>query len=129
VVIGCSVPTKSWPNESKDLVWTAMIAAAKTPDYSSSDPRKRWVIVNNDVVINEQLGRILVHRKLTRSLQLPRQKEQTDNREWYFVIQLIPEGEPTVTFDAQGIQLVPARIVDEANRYFLLIDEVLHPIQ
>ena len=116
---------KQWPNESKELVWTAMIAAAKSPDYSSNDPRKRWIVTENEVDVNAKLGRIIVHRKLARSLKLPRQKEQTDYREWFFLIQLSPEIEPKVTFDVPEMQFVPARTVDEANRYFKLVDSLL----
>ena len=72
-----------------------------------------------------KLGRIIVHRKLARSLKLPRQKEQTDYREWFFLIQLSPEIEPKVTFDVPEMQFVPARTVDEANRYFKLVDSLL----
>ncbi len=124
-IVGCSVPMKQWPNESKELVWTAMIAAAKSPDYSSNDPRKRWIVTENEVDVNAKLGRIIVHRKLARSLKLPRQKEQTDYREWFFLIQLSPEIEPKVTFDVPEMQFVPARTVDEANRYFKLVDSLL----
>jgi len=124
-IAGCSVPTKMWPNESKDFVWTAMVAAANAPDYSSDDPRKRWIVIENDVDSSSQLGRIVVRRKLSRSLKLPRQQEQIDHREWLFVIRLQPKEIPTVTFDDPETQLVPARILDEANRYFSQVDELL----
>jgi hypothetical protein len=104
-----------------------MVAAAKTPDYSSEDPRKRWIVMENDVEVNHQLGRIVVRRKLSRSLKLPRQNEQTDHREWFFVINLLPKSVPTVTFDVVKTQLVPVRTLDEADRYFLLVDNLLHP--
>ena len=104
-----------------------MVAAAKTPDYSSEDPRKRWIVMENDVEVNYQLGRIVVRRKLSRSLKLPRQNEQTDHREWFFVINLLPKCVPTVTFDVMETQLVPVRTLDEADRYFSLVDNLLHP--
>ena len=82
---GCSIPTKQWQHATREYVWTAMIAAAKTPDYSSNDSRKRWIVIENDVDVNSDLGRIVVRRKLSRSLLLPRQNEQIDTREWIFV--------------------------------------------
>ena len=88
-LLGCAVPTKHWPGENKEFVWSAMIAVANSPDYSSSDPRKRWIVIENDVDVNNQLGRIVVRRKLSRSLKLPRQNEQIDHREWFFVIKLL----------------------------------------
>lgn len=127
VLAGCSVPTRCWPKESKEYVWTAMIAAAKTPDYSSNDPRKRWIVIENDVDVNNERGRIVVRRKLSRSLKLPRQNEQIDHREWFFVIRLLPNSEPTVTFDVTESQLVPVRTLDEADRYFSQVDDLLHP--
>jgi hypothetical protein len=110
-----------------------MVAAAKTPDYSSNDSRKRWIVIENNVDINPELGRLVVRRRLSRSLKLPRQNEQTDYRDWIFVIQLLPiatestSDVPTVTFDVPETQLVPARTQDEATRYFLQVDELLNP--
>ncbi len=83
--------------------------------------------MENDVEENHQLGRIVVRRKLSRSLKLPRQNEQTDHREWFFVIKLLPSGQPTVTFDTSESQLVPVRLQDEADRYFSQISELLNP--
>jgi hypothetical protein len=127
LLTGCSLPTKQWSGEQKVHVWTAMIAAAKAPDYSATDPRKRWVVVENNVDVNASLSRIVVRRKLARSLQLPRQNEQNDTRDWLFVIKLLPEQSPTVTFDVPETQLVPARSLDEADRYFSQVDELLQP--
>lgn len=126
---GCSIPTKQWSGVKREHVWTAMVAVAKAPDYSSSDPRKRWVVVENNVDVNAILNRIVIRRKLARSLQLPRQKEQSDTRDWLFVIKLLPEQIPTVTFDVPETQLVPVRTVDEADRYFSQVDKMLHPLQ
>ena len=128
-IIGCSVPTRRFPQVSKEYVWTAMIAAAKTPDYSSNDPRKRWIVMENDVDVNNERGRIVVRRKLSRSLKLPRQNEQIDHREWFFVIKLLPTNVPTVTFDVTESQLVPVRMLDEADRYFSQVDDLLHPTE
>lgn len=126
-LVGCSVPTKQWPGENKDYLWTAMVAAANAPDYSSQDPRKRWIVIENDVDINNQLGRIIVRRKLSRSLKLPRQNEQIDHREWFFVIKLLPNSPLTVTFDTTESQLVPVRLQDEAERYFSQVGDLLAP--
>jgi hypothetical protein len=104
-----------------------MVAAANAPDYSSQDPRKRWIVIENDVDINNQLGRIIVRRKLSRSLKLPRQNEQIDHREWFFVIKLLPNSPLTVTFDTTESQLVPVRLQDEAERYFSQVGDLLAP--
>ena len=61
-----------------------MVAAAKAPDYSSSDPRKRWIVIENNVDVNPILSRIVIRRTLSRSLKLPRQQEQKDHRDWIY---------------------------------------------
>jgi|TARA_B100000959_G_scaffold62853_2_gene66246 hypothetical protein len=102
-----------------------MIAAAKSPDYDADDPRKRWIVVENKVDVNPKIGKILVRRKLGRSLKLPMQVEQYDERDWFFTIQLLPQNTPTVTFDTVNQVMVPAQVQDEAQRYFNLIDELV----
>ena len=123
---GCSVPTKQWPGENRSYLWTAMVAAAKTPDYSSDDPRKRWVVIENDVDVNTKLSRIIVKRTLSRSLKLPLQVEQIDNRDWIFIITLLPKTMPTIAFDVPEAQLIPVRSLDEAERYFSQVDAILN---
>ena len=86
-------------------------------------------VMENDVDVSDQLGRIVVRRKLSRSLKLPRQNEQIDHREWFFVIKLLPISVPTITFDVTESQLVPVRTIDEAERYFLQVDDLLHPTE
>jgi len=103
-----------------------MVAAAKTPDYSSDDPRKRWVVIENDVDVNTKLSRIIVKRTLSRSLKLPLQVEQIDNRDWIFIITLLPKTMPTIAFDVPEAQLIPVRSLDEAERYFSQVDAILN---
>ena len=106
-----------------------MVAAANSPDYSSKDPKRRWIVVENNVDVNTILNRIVIMRKLARSLKLPRQVVQNDTRDWLFVIKLLPQQVPTVTFDVPESQLVPARSIDEAERYFLQVDDLLQPLE
>ena len=124
-VAGCSTPQHSWPGNSRDTVWSAMVAAANTPDYDSNDPRKRWILVENAVDANAKKSQIIINRKLTRSLKLPLQNEQKDTRDWLFKIQLLPNNPPTATFDTVYKTLIPARTIDEADRYFDLVDLLL----
>jgi|TARA_B100000315_G_scaffold209660_1_gene205543 site-specific DNA-cytosine methylase len=121
----CSTPQQSWPNQSKEVVWTAMVAVANSPDYGAPDPRKRWIVVKNKVDANSQTGKILVNRTIARSLQLPLQIEQNEERSWLFDIQLLPNQIPTVTFDTVKQPMVPAQVHDEANRYFEQINELI----
>jgi hypothetical protein len=130
MLMGCSVPTHTWQGVDRELLWSSMITSAKTPDYSSDDPRKRWIVTENKVAIDRRQGRIDVNRKLSRSLKLPRQNEQLDKRHWFFVIQLLPidkknQDSSVVMFEVPDTQFVPARVHDEANRYFEQVDELL----
>ncbi len=130
MLVGCSVPKHNWQNVDRELLWSSMITAAKTPDYSSEDPRKRWLVTENKIAIDRRQGRIDVSRKLSRSLKLPRQNEQKDNRHWFFEIHLLPinkrtPGQSVVTFIVPDTQFVPARTRDEAERYFAQVDELL----
>tara|TARA_X000000368_G_C22980984_1_gene689893 strand:+ start:262 stop:666 length:405 start_codon:yes stop_codon:yes gene_type:complete len=127
MVAGCTTPTKRWQHVQKTVVWTAMVSAAQSPDYFSPDPRKRWIVTENNVDVNAKQGRIIIRRKLARSLKLPLQKEQIDRRDWIFVIELLPDVIPTATFKVPESQFVPARSADEANRYFSQVDMLLHP--
>jgi len=126
LVVGCSTPTHTWPDQDRGMVWTAMIAAAKAPDYASGHLRKRWIVAENNVNVDADRGHIRIHRVLTRSLVLPEQKVQHDHRKWLFDIYLLPGFPPRVSFDALNVGLIPAQMHTEADRYFLLVDSLLH---
>ena len=130
--LGCSTASRSWPNSDRGVVWSAMIAAAQAPEYTSNDPRKRWVVVQNTVDENSSLGRIQVHRVLARSLKLPRQAVQNDRRDWFFDIYLLPfdpenpTAPPKTSFNAKSDIWIPVRSIDEATRYFELVNDMLY---
>lgn len=123
--IGCSTPTRTWSDQNRETVWTAMVAAAEAPEYESDDPRKRWIVTENNVDANPDRGRIRIHRILARSLKLPKQLTQSDRRDWMFEIYLLPSNPPTVTFEALDAGLVRVRTLDEAERYFSLVEKIL----
>jgi hypothetical protein len=127
--VGCSTPQHTWPNNTRDVVWTAMVAAANAPDYDAVDPRKRWIVMENLVDDDASRGNIKVRRSLARSLLLPLQNEQVDQREWFFSIQLLQDNPPTATFDSVRTTIVPARLLDEANRFFNTVDDLLQSSQ
>lgn len=130
--LGCSTTSHSWPNTDRSVVWTAMVAAARAPEYKSDDPRKRWVVIENTVDENPDLGRIQVHRVLARSLRLPRQAVQNDRRVWFLDIYLLPvdpekpSAPPRATFNAKSNSWVPVRAIDEADHYYSLVDKLLN---
>ena len=130
--LGCSTTSHSWPGDDRSVVWSAMVAAAHAPEYTADDPRKRWIVVENSVDENSKSGRIQIHRILARSLKLPRQAVQNDRRVWFFDIYLLPvdvenpTAPPKTSFNAKSNTWIPARSIDEADRYFHLVDNLLH---
>ena len=110
-----------------------MVAAAETQEYNSEDPRKRWIVVENYVDADPERSQIQIHRVLARSLKLPRQREQHDRRDWFFVVKLLPldpahPSTSTATFRAQNTQFIPAQVHDEAERYFAAVDALLEEL-
>ena len=122
----CSSPTRTWVGHSPDEVWTAMIAVAQAPEYHSDNPRKRWHVFENDVVVDSDFGAIRIHRVLRRSMKLPMQPVQRDDREMIFEISLKNQLPPITEFNELSAQLVPVRTLDEAERYFNQVDELLN---
>ncbi len=125
ILNGCSSPTRIWEGVDRSMVWTAMVAVAESPEYKSSDPRKRWFVTQNNVVADAQSGSIEIHRTLRRSFQLPRQREQTDFREYFIEITLHPTHPTQTTFDLLNKQLIPVRSQEEADRFFSQVDSLL----
>ncbi len=122
----CSSPTRTWVGHTSDEVWTAMIAVAQTPEYQSDNPRKRWHIFENDVIVDSDSGLISVRRVLRRSMKLPMQPVQRDDREMIFQISIKNHEPPTTEFKEISTQLVPVRTLDEAERYFNQVDDLLN---
>jgi len=69
---------------------------------------------------------IRVHRVLRRSMKLPMQPVQRDDREMIFQISMKNYEPPTTEFKELSAQLVPVRTLDEAERYFNQVDELLN---
>ena len=103
-----------------------MIAVAQAPEYQSDNPRKRWHVFENDIIVNRTSGEIRIHRVLRRSMKLPMQPVQRDDREMIFKISLKNQIPPITEFKELSTQLVPVRTLDEAERYFNQVDELLN---
>jgi hypothetical protein len=127
---GCSTSMhQTFPSADRSHLWTAMVATAKAPEYTSDDILSRWIVVENNVDANPEKAQIDVRRKITRTLHLPRQKEQHDRRDVHFSVFLLPSNPPTIEFISKNIDLIPARGENEAKRYFSAVEEMLVPIK
>ncbi|MCI0365319.1 MAG: hypothetical protein L0219_15730 [Phycisphaerales bacterium] len=119
---GCGTTVRqTFDGRDPDQVWTAMIAVARTPDYSAPDDyTQRWTVRENQVWVDQANQRIEIFRRLERMLHRPRSQPLHEEREWKLQATLEERDPPTVRFTSRQLG-VPAHAWDEAERYF---DEV-----
>ena len=120
-----------------EQVWSAMKAVAQTPDYymNSADVTQRWMIMENNVWIDDDAHRMEVQRRLERELHQPRSPVRQEQREWKIEIALEwPKpskdgvaGEPVMLFRTRNTG-VPAHAWEEAGMYFDAVESFLGPM-
>ncbi len=122
------------PGRDQEQVWSAMTAVAQTPDYymQSEDVTQRWIVVENNVWIDDETHRMEVQRRLERELHQPRSPVRHETREWKFEIALEQPkpskgGEPVMLFRTRNSG-VPAHAWEEAERYFDEVEKFLGPM-
>jgi hypothetical protein len=117
---GCTTMERSFPNQTKDQVWSAMVAVAERPEY------KDWKVLENNVYANDAAKRIEVSRVVHRELWLPGggNNPRYERRDWKFTITLLPEEPPTIDFVSRS-WAVPMHARDEAVRYLDDVNDVL----
>jgi len=122
---GCASQSATFDGRPREQVWTAMVAVAEQPEY------RDWNLIENEVSIVPDQSRILVYRKLEVMRQAPGASPVEMKREWSFEITLDPPQEgksPKVTFASTAVVL-PARLKDEAERYFAAVGELLGEVK
>ena len=124
-LVGCSTPERSWAAHSRDVVWTAMLAVAQSPEYDHQNAIQRWHVLENDVNQDSNAGIIKVRRTIRRAIRLPRQEVQRDFREIIFQVVLLPKEPQVTVFEALSFQYVPVRSVEESTRFFNQMEELL----
>lgn len=119
---GCGTTVReTFAGHDAEHVWTAMVAAARAPDYASHpDYTQRWAVRENQVWVDEPNGRIEIFRRVERDLYRPAAKHIYQERQWKLQAVLEERDPPVVRFRARQVG-VPAHAWDEATRYF---DEV-----
>lgn len=106
---------------SEDQVWSAMVAAARTPEYED------WKVRENEVFVDEQGRRLEVYRVLKRLYVTPFSEPRKEDREWRIQIVLAQSGDgdaPAVDFTARQLA-VPAHVWNEADVYFAQVRSLL----
>src|SRR5687767_3542074 len=92
---GCTTIRETFPGHDADQVWTAMVAAARTPDYNHPDYTQRWTVRENQVWVDEENSRIEIFRRLERDLHRPASRPLHEQREWKIQATLEERDPPT----------------------------------
>src|SRR5688572_5270240 len=124
VLAACTTIREAFPGHEADEVWTAMVAAARTPDYNHPDYTRRWMVRENQVWVDDENSRIEIFRRVERDLYRPASKSLQEQREWKIQAALGERDPPTIRFRSRQVG-VPAHAWDEAERYFDDVWELL----
>ena len=122
-VAGCPSRSQVFEGYSQDQVWSAMIAAAQSPEYDD------WKIAENETFVDEDGRRVEVYRVLRRLLVTPYADPRKESEEWRLQLVLAHDMDidaPVVDFTARQIT-VPAHVWREADRYFGQVRTLLGP--
>ena len=115
---GCTTVRQAFPEQDSAQVWTALVAAAETPNYDPADPRDRWTVTENHIWVDEEHSRIEVYRELDRVLHLPRMKPRHEEQTWRFEVLFNPDSDPPIARFKGRSFAVPMQAVEEGERYF-----------
>ena len=120
---GCTTQSQSFEGYADDQVWSAMVAASRTPEYDD------WKVSENEVFVDEAGRRIEVYRRLRRFYVSPHSDPRKEDEEWRLQMTLVDDSSadaPTVEFTARQIT-VPAHVWREADRFFAQVRALLGP--
>ncbi len=110
--IGCTSRTQTFDGCSSERLWPAMVATARTPEYSD------WKVMDNQVHADDSDRTIEVFRTLKRTRVQPYSPERQEEKTWKFQIHLEGAADaPQVRFSARQFA-VPDHVWREADRYF-----------
>jgi len=127
-LVGCASESATFSGRPRDQVWTAMVAVAEQPRYAD------WRMLDNRVVVDDERQEIYIARQLRRDLVRPGADEVRQDRSYRFdiVLEATPEDRPdtppTVTFSTVQ-PIMPARLFEEADRYFAEVAELLGEVK
>lgn len=120
---GCTSRSATFEGYGEDQVWSAMVAAARTPEYDD------WKVRDNEVFIDDAGRRLEVYRLLKRLYVTPHSDPRKEEEEWRLQIVLSHDDAldaPAVDFTARQLS-VPAHVWREADRYFAQVRALLGP--
>lgn len=123
LMAGCTSRSANFEGYADDQVWSAMVAAARTPEYDD------WKVQDNQVMVDESGKRLEIYRYLKRLYVTPFADPQKEQEEWRIQVVLSRDESldvPTVEFMARQVS-VPAHVWREADRYFAQVRSLLGP--
>ena len=124
LLTGCTVYERNYPGRSADQVWSAMVAVAQQPDYSSEKWGK-WHVMQNEVWVDEPKARIEVYRELRRVVHNAGSVGPDEqDREYRMTIRLRDSGTPRIRFETRALE-IPADGFTESQRFFDDVGELL----
>jgi hypothetical protein len=125
---GCATESATFEGRPRDQVWTAMVAVAEQPEYTD------WRMLDNLVAVDPEQEKIVIYRALRRVAVRPGADKVRQDREYQFEISLEPENPkhpdaPAKVVFATLQPIMPARLTDEAERYFASVAELLGEVK
>ena len=120
----CTPLSATFPEAPPPDVWATLLAVAKTPDYSTGPPDKRWIVKANEVYVDEGARRIEIYRELDRVLHRPGTQPLREQRTWRFQVTFDEKYPPSAVFLSRGPG-VPMQARAEGKRYFGEVHDLL----
>lgn len=124
-LVGCSTTsTQVFEGYRDDQVWSALVAAAQSPEYDD------WKIAENQILVDEAGRRVEIYRQLKRLYVTPYSDPRMEREEWRLQVVLGRDedsGQVSVDFTARQ-WTIPAHAWREASRYFTQVRSMLGPV-
>lgn len=109
---GCSHSQEmDFGDRPRQRVWDAMVQASREPRYTN------WIVVQNQVHVDQKAERVDVYRDLKRDVVVPGLAPRREEAVWRFAATLLP-GEPARVEFSSPDWAVPAHFWEQADHYF-----------
>ena len=124
LLAGCVSSRETFEGRDPDQVWTAMVAAARTPDYREPEEEPAWIVRENEVWVDEANSRIEIFRRIERDYYKPASRHIHNDREWKITVAMTDRNPPAAKFTVRQLS-IPSYAWEEARRYFDQVHAIL----
>ena len=109
---GCGHSQKcDFDDRPRDDVWAAVVQTARAPRYPD------WIVVQNEVKVDEASHRVTVYRDLRRDLVEPGLDPRREEEQWRFTAQVSSDSPVAITFSTPD-WAVPSHFWRQADHFF-----------